>query len=237
MPGLNCGKCGRKNCAKFALDISKGRTNVNECPFSIGSKNYIRIRQFVKRERKVHFDQVAVVKCKGGIDCQEKFIYNGDKSCASKNLLHSGDKACPYACLGCGDCVKACVYGAITISDKGCAVVDPYKCVGCGECVSVCPNNVLRPSTKIENLMQPEMSYEKGYCRPECTKCSKVCPTGAISVNEINPQDAGIVNSTPSVVNFMKTHPSVFKNPKLEALRDKITFYLNKFFPYPFSFI
>lgn len=54
------------------------------------------------------------------------------------------------------------------------------RCSACQLCVSVCPNNVLRPSTKIENLMQPEMSYEKGYCRPECTKCSKVCPTGAI---------------------------------------------------------
>lgn len=29
--------------------------------------------------------------------------------------------------------------------------------------------------------MQPELSYERGYCRPECTKCSEVCPTGAIS--------------------------------------------------------
>jgi formate hydrogenlyase subunit 6/NADH:ubiquinone oxidoreductase subunit I len=28
--------------------------------------------------------------------------------------------------------------------------------------------------------MQPEMSYERGYCRPECVECSSVCPTGAI---------------------------------------------------------
>ena len=28
--------------------------------------------------------------------------------------------------------------------------------------------------------MQPEMSYERGYCRPECTECSQVCPAGAI---------------------------------------------------------
>ena len=28
--------------------------------------------------------------------------------------------------------------------------------------------------------MQPEVSYERGYCRPECTRCSDVCPTGAI---------------------------------------------------------
>lgn len=53
-------------------------------------------------------------------------------------------------------------------------------CTGCQLCVSVCPNQVLRPSTKLETLMQPEMSYERGYCRPECTKYSEVCPAGAI---------------------------------------------------------
>lgn len=53
-------------------------------------------------------------------------------------------------------------------------------CTGCQLCVSVCPNGVLRPSTDLATFMQPEMSYERGYCRPECVKCSEVCPTGAI---------------------------------------------------------
>jgi ferredoxin len=54
------------------------------------------------------------------------------------------------------------------------------KCTGCQLCVAECPNSVLRPSTRLEHLMQPEMSFERGYCRPECTRCSEVCPTGAI---------------------------------------------------------
>lgn len=53
-------------------------------------------------------------------------------------------------------------------------------CTACQLCVSVCPNQVLRPSNGLMNFMQPEVSYERGYCRPECTKCSEVCPTGAI---------------------------------------------------------
>lgn len=53
-------------------------------------------------------------------------------------------------------------------------------CTGCQLCVAVCPNQVLRPSSDLSRIFQPEASYELGYCRPECTLCSEVCPTGAI---------------------------------------------------------
>jgi polyferredoxin len=51
-------------------------------------------------------------------------------------------------------------------------------CTSCQLCASVCPNQVL--SNKTFGFMKPNVSYERGYCRPECTKCSEVCPTGAI---------------------------------------------------------
>ena len=53
-------------------------------------------------------------------------------------------------------------------------------CTACQLCVSSCPNNVLRPSTDLMHFMQPTMSFERGYCRPECTRCGEVCPAGAI---------------------------------------------------------
>lgn len=58
-------------------------------------------------------------------------------------------------------------------------------CTACQLCVSVCPNKVLRPSSDITRLMQPEMSYEFGYCRPECAKCAEVCPTDAIHLTDL----------------------------------------------------
>ena len=61
------------------------------------------------------------------------------------------------------------------------------RCTGCQLCVSKCPNNVLRPSSDLLHLMQPEMSFEKGACRVECSMCSDVCPTGAI--RKINPEE------------------------------------------------
>ena len=64
--------------------------------------------------------------------------------------------------------------GAVSLSNLH------QHCTACQLCVSVCPNEVLRPMTDVEHFMQPESSYERGYCRPECTRCSEVCPTGAI---------------------------------------------------------
>ena len=75
------------------------------------------------------------------------------------------------------------------IPDRATPVVPPgarslrnmaAHCTGCQLCVSVCPDGVLRPSARLATLMQPEMSYERGYCRPECAKCAEVCPTDAI---------------------------------------------------------
>ena len=61
------------------------------------------------------------------------------------------------------------------------------NCTGCQLCISQCPNQVLRPSSDLLHLMQPVMSYERGYCRPECNRCSEVCPAGAIK--PIKPED------------------------------------------------
>ena len=55
-------------------------------------------------------------------------------------------------------------------------------CTGCQLCVAACPTQILRPSSDLKMFMQPTMSYENGYCRPECNKCSTVCPTGAIDL-------------------------------------------------------
>ena len=54
------------------------------------------------------------------------------------------------------------------------------KCIACQLCVTQCPSHILQPSTASGTLMQPEISFKKGYCRPTCTTCSEVCPAGAI---------------------------------------------------------
>ncbi|MDE6135204.1 MAG: 4Fe-4S binding protein [Muribaculaceae bacterium] len=53
-------------------------------------------------------------------------------------------------------------------------------CTACQLCISECPEGVLRPSSDPSSFMQPVMRFTDGYCRPECTRCSQICPAGAI---------------------------------------------------------
>lgn len=189
MPQLNCKECGRPDCRKFAEDVSKGKAYPDVCPYLKG-ENYLKVREVLKRERKVYFNNVAFVKCKGGKDCNSKFKYVGENTCRSKNLQHSGDKYCPFACLGCGDCSKACKYGAINISEKGCAVVDRDKCVGCGECVAACPNKLIElvPNKQFVDVVCKNTSEDSTItrnCKVSCNHCEAcivACPTSAIQM-------------------------------------------------------
>ena len=58
------------------------------------------------------------------------------------------------------------------------------KCTACLLCVNQCPDKIIRPSVNEYGwtaVMQPTLSFERGYCRTDCTVCSDVCPTDAIT--------------------------------------------------------
>lgn len=68
-----------------------------------------------------------------------------------------------------------------------------HHCTACQLCIAECPNGVLRPSAELSTLMQPYSSFERGYCRPECTRCSELCPTGAI--RRIGPEEKSSIQT------------------------------------------
>jgi ferredoxin-type protein NapF len=58
-------------------------------------------------------------------------------------------------------------------------------CCRCGNCIRACPTKII--SSRIDyadilSLMTPEISFKSGYCLEECNLCSRVCPTGAITL-------------------------------------------------------
>lgn len=58
-------------------------------------------------------------------------------------------------------------------------------CIRCGNCIRSCPTQIIRPhnsSGSLISLMTPEINYENGYCLEKCNLCSRVCPSGAITL-------------------------------------------------------
>ncbi|MGD8967659.1 MAG: 4Fe-4S binding protein [Anaerolineae bacterium] len=58
------------------------------------------------------------------------------------------------ACIGCGDCVERCQFGALSVPDELCAV-DGVRCVGCGVCATVCPTDALSLERRPEGEVAP----------------------------------------------------------------------------------
>jgi len=65
-------------------------------------------------------------------------------------------------CIGCGDCVERCQFGALTVPDDVCEV-DYTRCVGCGLCVGVCPADALRLERRPEGETAPLPVDEKEW--------------------------------------------------------------------------
>jgi ferredoxin-type protein NapF len=58
-------------------------------------------------------------------------------------------------------------------------------CCRCGSCTKVCPTDIIIPHTDFHNVlswMTPEVIFKTGYCLETCNLCSKVCPSGAITL-------------------------------------------------------
>jgi len=187
LPGANCGGCGYAGCSACAQAIVEGKASVNACP---GCANTDKIAEIMgvradKKER-----NKAFVLCSGKIGAAaKKYDFDGTMSCYDISQMKGGDKLCEYACLGYGDCVKKCSFGALSIQD-GVAKIDRDKCTGCGVCVSVCPKNVIKIMPEKTKIFVKCSSKDKGAAMKEkcsqgcigCRICEKNCEVGAIKV-------------------------------------------------------
>lgn len=191
LPGANCGSCGYAGCSGFAQALLEGKAQVANCPAS-SDENRLKIAKilgidFVEAER-----MVAVIHCQGTFSkAAKRYIYDGIASCRAAHRILGGDKFCKYGCLGFGDCVKACPFGASEIRD-GVSYVNSELCVGCGKCVEVCPRSLIRLLPKSQQVFILCSSHDKGaivrkICQVgciACRRCERACPYGAIEVKD-----------------------------------------------------
>ena len=56
-------------------------------------------------------------------------------------------------------------------------------CTRCGNCIRSCPYGIIRRETGphgFAGILTPILTFDKDYCREDCTRCTRVCPSGAL---------------------------------------------------------
>ena len=190
LPGANCGACGFAGCDGYSEALVNDGAKTNMC--TPGGDNASRgISEILGVDFEDVIEQVAVCHCVGanGVAVR-KMEYEGIETCAAVKLQYSGVNACPYSCIGFGDCAKVCPNDAICIED-GIARINTRKCLGCGVCVKTCPNHLIRVYDDTIKVLVTCASHERGatvrkLCTAGCIacgKCAKECPREAITMD------------------------------------------------------
>ena len=196
LPGANCGGCGFAGCRNFAENVVKNKgLDGLACPPGGSSVNSA-ISQLFGGVVQDESPQRTVIRCNGSCEnAPAKVSYDSISSCAFFSSLEAGESGCAFGCLGCGDCVAVCQFGAIQIDAKTkLPVIDENTCVFCKACVKACPRTIIDivPMHEQGVVYVACMNKEKGgeakkNCSVACIackKCEKTCEFSAITVND-----------------------------------------------------
>lgn len=177
---IKCGSCARK-CKASCIDFKNEEIDYTRCVACMDcigacSKNAISYAHPSKTATKSESEKA---------DSGRREFLTISALLAGSAVLHAEEKNVDGGLAKIIDKVKPVRHTPVT--PPGSNSHDNFfkKCTACQLCISSCPNGVLRPSSDATHFMQPEVSYERGYCRPECTRCSEVCPTGAITLIDV----------------------------------------------------
>lgn len=177
----NCQKCAR-SCKASAIDIKHHRVDYSRC---VACGNCLEQCQFdsIKYSpapRAKAKPAAADMDASGAPDSGRRAFLVGAALSLAGAAMAQEKKKVDGGLAAIADKEPPMRRTALTPPGSLSAQHMAQHCTACQLCVAQCPNDVLRPSSDLSHFMQPEMSFERGYCRPECNTCSQVCPTGAI---------------------------------------------------------
>jgi Na+-translocating ferredoxin:NAD+ oxidoreductase RNF subunit RnfB len=189
LPGANCAGCGFVGCEEYAKQLTEGKAKSNLCAPG-GAKTAAIISKLLGIEVEGVESKIAYVRCQGSRnEDRNKLIYEGVQSCSGVSMYYGGTDYCTYGCVGYGDCVAVCRFGAIAIRD-GLAIVNQDKCTGCGTCITACPKGIIALTLKDKRARLLCNNKDKGGITKSicaegclgCSKCVRVCDSKAITV-------------------------------------------------------
>ena len=196
LPGANCGGCGFAGCRAMSEALVKNDDiSTLFCPVA-GGEVMKSIASYLGKVAPEKSPMVATMRCGGTCSKRPKINhYDGAPNCAVVNALYVGETGCSFGCLGYGDCVHACNFGALSTNpETGLVDVDPDKCTACGACVKACPKGLIelrKKWPKNRAIYVACRSKDRGAvvmkaCKAGCIgcgKCAKVCAFGAITMD------------------------------------------------------
>jgi Na+-translocating ferredoxin:NAD+ oxidoreductase subunit B len=197
LPAANCGGCGFAGCRNFSEALVKAETFEGlNCPVG-GNKVMADVAGILGKEPIETDPLVAVVRCNGTPEHRQRSsLYNGPSDCRLSHNLYIGETDCAFGCMGLGDCVRACTFGAMYIdTTTKLPVIIDEKCVACGLCVKACPRNIIelrKKAKKDRKIFVSCVNTDKGgparrSCKVACIACGKcfdVCKYDSISVTD-----------------------------------------------------
>jgi Na+-translocating ferredoxin:NAD+ oxidoreductase RNF subunit RnfB len=175
MPGANCGGCGFAGCDDYANAlVADEDLSCSKCPVG-GADLAEKLAEIMGKSADAGEKQIAVVQCNSTKDAVKALLtYKDIPTCKAAKSLFGGMNACPFGCMGLGDCVAACDFDAIEVKD-GVATVNKDKCVGCRQCMKLgCPAISMKDKKAHIDFTQ---------C-VGCDVCTQLCKLNAIEKGE-----------------------------------------------------
>ncbi|MBR2215442.1 MAG: Fe-S cluster domain-containing protein [Selenomonadaceae bacterium] len=191
LPKGQCGACGFAGCRKYAEAVVEDEAVPPNLCVPGKAAVAAKVAELTGKKAEATEPKYAHLKCRGTLTAATvAATYEGIPDCAAVKIVQGGPKGCKFGCLGFGNCVRACPFGALSMGEAGLPVVDKEICTGCGKCVSTCPQALFVLASFAAPVEVECSNHDKGavarkYCQNACLGCGlcmKNCPHGAIKL-------------------------------------------------------
>ncbi len=190
LPSANCGACGFAGCQAYAEALAESPDVApNLCAPGRGTVATALARLTGRAAGDV-VDRVVILRCHGVDEyARIEAEYAGVQTCTAASMIFGGPKACKNGCVGLGDCVRACPFGALSLGHGGIVGVNEELCTGCGLCIPACPKDLFRfyprrHRIELSCVARDKQTLVRSTCSVGCTQCRKCvakCPAQAIT--------------------------------------------------------